>query len=358
MHDVPFKSKLTTFVMCNSLRIVLIFTYFLFFTNCLLESHFADEDIFKIVKRNLICREKEYLKTRPLSENLKDFIKRAKRHNKGKRNKDVIQEKMYILKGGEVVPFKQLNIRDTGEYNTKGDALLQGRFTVVPLIIPRENTSSEIDQETTCIDDEEMTTNTTTTSNTTALEKVTDEYDMVPIEATTKGELIGKVIKDIKELVNFERKSRPQGEASLCNVTGDWDSFAGGMQLRITFAFANPTPKVPRIAIVPLEPPGEGFLTDNTWNATGISPFPNSSMISLTMVSSTSKKIATFLGECRICDGSESVTGFWMLRRRSKNCKDREEANAFFSDVLRKNNVRRLQHEHLEEIASTIAPLD
>lgn len=169
--------------------------------------------------------------------------------------------------------------------------------------------------------------------------------------------ILGKVIKDIKELVTFEKKSRPQGEASLCNVTGDWDSFAGGMQIRVSFGFGIPS-KSPKISLVTLEPPREGFLTDNNWNATGIAPFPNSSMISFTVVSTTTKKLAMFLGECRICEGAESITGFWMLRRRSKNCKDREEANAFFSDVLRKNNVRRLQHEHLDELVSTIVPLE
>ncbi|CAH1098886.1 unnamed protein product [Psylliodes chrysocephalus] len=342
---------------------LIIILFLIIFTDSLLQSGYEDENIMKIVKRNLLCREKEYLKTRPLSENLKSFIRRVKRENKYskvKRNRGSIQDNMYVLRGGDIIPLKQLNVRDTGEYKDitqKGDNVLQGKFTVVPLIVPRENASTD-DVQTTCIYDEENTTiSTTATANISAIEKVTDEYDMVPVEATTKGELLGKVIKDIKELVTFEKKSRPQGEASLCNVTGDWDSFAGGMQIRVSFGFGIPS-KSPKISLVTLEPPREGFLTDNNWNATGIAPFPNSSMISFTVVSTTTKKLAMFLGECRICEGAESITGFWMLRRRSKNCKDREEANAFFSDVLRKNNVRRLQHEHLDELVSTIVPLE
>lgn len=177
---------------------LIIILFLIIFTDSLLQSGYEDENIMKIVKRNLLCREKEYLKTRPLSENLKSFIRRVKRENKYskvKRNRGSIQDNMYVLRGGDIIPLKQLNVRDTGEYKDitqKGDNVLQGKFTVVPLIVPRENASTD-DVQTTCIYDEENTTiSTTATANISAIEKVTDEYDMVPVEATTKGELLGK----------------------------------------------------------------------------------------------------------------------------------------------------------------------
>lgn len=177
---------------------LIIILFLVIFTDSLLQSGYEDENIMKIVKRNLLCREKEYLKTRPLSENLKSFIRRVKRENKYskvKRNRGSIQDNMYVLRGGDIIPLKQLNVRDTGEYKDitqKGDNVLQGKFTVVPLIVPRENASTD-DVQTTCIYDEENTTiSTNATANISAIEKVTDEYDMVPVEATTKGELLGK----------------------------------------------------------------------------------------------------------------------------------------------------------------------
>lgn len=177
---------------------LIIILFLIIFTDSLLQSGYEDENIMKIVKRNLLCREKEYLKTRPLSENLKSFIRRVKRENKYskvKRNRGSIQDNMYVLRGGDIIPLKQLNVRDTGEYKDitqKGDNVLQGKFTVVPLIVPRENASTD-DVQTTCIYDEENTTiSTNATANISAIEKVTDEYDMVPVEATTKGELLGK----------------------------------------------------------------------------------------------------------------------------------------------------------------------
>ncbi|XP_057655135.1 uncharacterized protein LOC130893231 [Diorhabda carinulata] len=358
-------------------RILVLYTFFLHSFESFAISNDKDElSILQRAKRNLLCKEKEYLKNQPMSEQLRKFISRYKR--KAKIPKSRIKhdiEDMYVLDNGNIVPLNQIKIRNVNEeyYTSSQASTQQWKFTVLPVILPktRDSCSTVSTVESTSpVTTFSITTPSETTSiisatiddtntsskihkTTTKTEEKTEESyvesddENIPSEVTTKGKLLSKVIQDVQELIKFENQPKTEGELGTCNVTGDWDSYAGGVQIRIS---PNSNPKTPKIEIVPREPPMDGFLNGTIWNVTALAPFPHQSLISITAVSAKGKKIANFLGECRICEGAESIAGYWMLRRKSKNCKDREEANSIISDVLRKNNVRLLQKQHLASI--------
>ncbi|XP_074038479.1 uncharacterized protein [Leptinotarsa decemlineata] len=358
-------------------------------------------DLLKIVKRNLLAKEREYLKSKPMSEDLRDFIRKMKKRSKFKRELD--KKHLYVVKDGNIVPLSNIKTRDAdlsfdnGEQDTVG-----GKYTVIPLIIPFHDILSECDEgivnkratkdeETTLLSTTklipttltestlteptsteptsteptsteptsteptsiETTLMTTTSRKTTTVsepeEDSTDDFfEGTHAEVTTKSDkLLSNVIK---ELMQFESETRPSPETSLCNVSGDWDSYAGGVQIRI---IPKNSPHRPKVKVVPREPPMEGFLSTYTWNVSAWVPFKQASLIALTAVSNHVKKLATFIGECRICEGVETISGNWLMQRRSKSCKDREVAHTIISDVLRRNNIRKLQHDHLVEISAS-----
>ncbi|CAH1098887.1 unnamed protein product [Psylliodes chrysocephalus] len=361
------KNYLLKWMRCN---LTLLF-FFILIETCKADTT-EDSNILEVAKRNLLCREKEYLKSAPLSENLKNFIKRFKRKAR------LLQlEKLKANKGNaSELAMRRVRVADDSDTSISQESTtLVSTSHVSKSSLPSSSVQSS-ESSTTLQNNGHSSSAGTTNSgpstestNQSSLvssckngdddksgELVTDEYDTDSEETTTqKKELLGKVMKDVQELIRYENAAKTsEGDASLCNITGDWDSFAGGMQIRFFNRFH---PQAPNVKIVPQEPPMNGFLTESSWNATSLVPFKHSSLVALTAVSNKGKKIANFLGECRICEGSESITGHWMVRRRSKNCKDREEANTFISDVLRKNNVRKLRKEHLNQV-STSSNLD
>ncbi|CAG9864715.1 unnamed protein product [Phyllotreta striolata] len=287
-----------------------------------IETKRPEREIIERAKRHLLQREKEYLKSQPLSENLRKFIEKFKR--------------------------KARKTRSAGDASSTSTA-----STTI------SSYSSSTSSSTKFVNQSESSASTTQSLNDSSTctagdyDKIeTDDYELDQEETTTqRKELLGKVMKDVQELIRYENAAKTsEGDASLCNITGDFDSFAGGMQIRF---YSRLHPNNPTVKIVPQDPPTNGFLAEGTWNATSMVPFRHSSLVAITAVSNKGKKIANFLGECRICDGAESITGHWMIRRRSKNCKDREEANSFVSDVLRRNNARTWRKQHLNQVSTT-----
>ncbi|KAJ8944308.1 hypothetical protein NQ314_009498 [Rhamnusium bicolor] len=262
-----------------------------------------------VAKRSLLLKEHEFLKVKPLSNEMKSFISKYKRKAEDNIGGDTRYED----------EKSNQNERDEDEKSPNQEEIVS---------VPAPQTT--------------LTTSVAT---------------MMPNTPYTKKQndaaFLNKVLQDVQELVKYEKEGKSlSNEGSLCNVMGDWDSDAGGMQLRIDAG--NNTSRTPDIKLVEREPQVEGgFLCDGRWNITGHLPFNHSSVMILIAVSNRRKRVATFIGECRICEGTETITGDWMVGRGSRNCKDRQESHTFFSDVLRKNNIRPLQKAHLKEITPT-----
>lgn len=398
--------------------------------------------LYQVSKRHLISKEREYLKSNPLSKELRSFIQRYKRktnhyNKKREEDKQLDKENMYVVKDGDILPISEVDASGREDNDVKfTHADDDDKFTVLPLIVPvtvsRERISTCSDEflvptigattEKICTEDavrrlgrlreisttigmEEDTTSITSPSNTPIMTTSTAIATTKPLTTTTtttttptsttttittttiattpistsssnpststsnKGELttlssipvntklLNRVYEDIKELMGAQ-EDIPKGiESSICNVNGDWDSAAGGMQIRI--AVRNDT-KHPDVGLVEKDPPAdEGLFKEGNWSLSAFVPYSKSSSI-LVLNAHTfkgKKFVAVFVGECRICENEEAISGHWLIQRQSTDCSDREVSHKFISEVLKKNNVRKLQQERLNSIVSATVPM-
>lgn len=331
--------------------------------------------LYQVSKRNLLSREMEYFKSNPLSTALKSFINRYKRKARypiKKREKELDKDNMYVVKDGEIVPLRDLDL------TTKEVAIVppmtgeDDRFTVIPLII-HVTVSKDRNDTITC--EEEETPDTICREPYTKCRELTTKYfreepikrehitrRVVIVEkeetedehdtpsGTVNPRLLNRVFDDIKQLISDQELNKGV-ESTICSVNGDWDSVAGGMQIRITTL--NDT-RHPEVHLVEREPPMEdGFFKEGNWTLTALVPYTKSSLIVLNAHTLRGKKyLAAFIGECKICDQQESISGHWLIERQSKDCTDRQVSHRFISDVLKKNNVRHLQQEHLNSLVT------
>lgn len=126
--------------------------------------------LYEISKRNLLSKEREYLKSNPLSNELRSFINRYKRRTKHIVKRDdeklIDKEHMYVVKDGEIVPFSEMN-NSSKVLDVKFTNGLDDKFTVLPLIVPV--TVSKVETKPKCDENssstEEETTQTTTTTS-------------------------------------------------------------------------------------------------------------------------------------------------------------------------------------------------
>lgn len=79
---------------------------------------------------------------------------------------------------------------------------------------------------------------------------------------------------------------------ALCNVSGFWDSEAGGISFHIKKSDSET-----EIAMRSTEPPSEdGFIAQDKWNVTARVPFSQSSQIIITLTAYKGRRVALFLG--------------------------------------------------------------
>ncbi|CAH1973425.1 unnamed protein product [Acanthoscelides obtectus] len=320
----------------------------------------VDSRLHKLSKRRLLERELEYLKEQPLSEDLQSFIRRVKRskkesHYKVKRDSD----DSIILSDNENLCNDMSTTACSTTYEISTASIAATSASTVETTQPPTTTeattittvkttfSTTVATTTTPVNVTSSTASTSTTvlPSTIGMKEAVDEEKQE--EARLEPQLLTKVVDDVQELLKISQEDSAKGpESSMCNVTGDWDSNAGGMQLRLD-SKTNGTHENPSVELVDLEPPprNPGFLSHD-WTMKAHVPFLHSSVVLLTAYHNYMKKIAVFIGECRVCENQESITGSWMVGRKSRSCKDREETHQFFTDVLRKNNVRELQAAH------------
>lgn len=324
--------------------------------------------LYEISKRNLLSKELEYIKSNPLSKELRSFINRYKRKATfpQKRDKELNQEGMFVVKDGDIVPLKEMQstVKESNDLFTDEDE----RFTVIPLIVPI-TVSRERNSSATCGESELRREESTTfvpvvtrdeslrrhyTTHRIRTQKQTKDETEEEVETTVQTanpKLLNKVFEDMKELIT-DQKSSKGSEQSICSVNGDWDSVAGGIQIRIVTQ-QNDTHH-PQVYLAERDPPmDEGFFKEGNWSISGLIPYSKYPILILNAHTIKAKKlVAVFIGECKICEEEESITGHWLIERQSKDCSDRQVSHRFVSDVLKKNNVRSLQQQHLNSLVT------
>ncbi|KAF2903842.1 hypothetical protein ILUMI_02340 [Ignelater luminosus] len=184
-----------------------------------------------------------------------------------------------------------------------------------------------------------------------------DEEDEYPPEITTEEEEIEPTFKPqavpvsdnaiihkalYQSIVNSIVK-----EDLPCNIEGYWSSFAGGMLLKI-----KRRQKLLHIRLFPKTPPGKkGFLLSCGWHLRGKLPFyPRNNVITVNGFNERDRHIATFIGECRICNGVETVTGNWLLGRASRDCRDQRASEELISDIWKREMLTSLRNQRLNKL--------
>ncbi|KAJ8950635.1 hypothetical protein NQ318_010834 [Aromia moschata] len=304
---------------------------------------------------------------------MQSFIRRCKREAQYEKKRQVDKDKMYVVQDGEIIPLKDVSAPVNGEPTGDFTTIICTENSVGDSSGDGEGSSSIGDSRDDVIESGNMAqikdvrneaADDTTHLPATAKGKhgngeTSSEEAIVNDTGTTRNkEYLDKVIEDFQELISHEKEETYSNEGAPCSVVGDWDSDAAGMQIRIQHCSSSPNgPHKLTVKLVEREPPKEdGLLCSGQWEISGQEPFNHSSLVVLTAVSKKSKKVISFIGECRICDGAETISGNWMEGRSSRNCKDRLGTHSFHSDVLRKNNVRKLQRTHLQELTTTQLP--
>ncbi|XP_050304995.1 uncharacterized protein LOC126742385 isoform X1 [Anthonomus grandis grandis] len=351
-----------------------------------------DQELWERAKRELAERTREYIKNNPISDELRSFIEelsktasedRKRRFSRSKldnpfkqadhqRRKRQEYSNLYAIKDGDVVPLYKI------EENLNTASNLGDNFTVVPLIIPiplennitLKSTSVEptiesfggVDggkailgrgQALAAVHAAKMNQAAINSDGKEATEETVVDSLVEDKLKSTKGDdsvtALSRVLEDVQNLINAQSKGKKSSkEGNLCNVTGYWDSELGGVTFHIKKK-DNGT----AISMKPTEPPSEeGFIGEQKWNISARIPFPQSAQVIITLTAHKGRRVALFLGECRVCDGSETITGDWLVGRTSSDCKDQKASHSFVSDVMRKNNVQTLRAAHLAALTN------
>ncbi|XP_030755388.1 uncharacterized protein LOC115881836 isoform X2 [Sitophilus oryzae] len=269
---------------------MVIFYNVIFLLIFLLETSISEDDrtLWK-ARRELARRTREYLRTNPMSDDLRQFIQEARRSRRKKRDRD--------------------DNRNNNEETTH-----RGRFGDGDQISEKEET-------------------------------VVDSVIKNKLKSTSESTALSKVLEDVESLINSQRKQKSANDGALCSVYGFWDSKAAGVSFHIRKSDDQDT-----IIMKKTEPATEeGFMQRTRWNVTILIPFEQKAQVIISGVCQKNHRIVAFLGECRVCEGSEAIVGDWMVGRPSSGCKDQKASHAFFADVIRKNNIETLREEHLNK---------
>ncbi|XP_044269496.1 uncharacterized protein LOC123014433 isoform X2 [Tribolium madens] len=309
-----------------------------------------------------------------MSEDLRSFIQRYKRKNldkrqtekRSKRSQGIAENQLYIVQNGQLVPFKNMKgFKRSEEKKPEPEG-----FTVVPLVIPinlknpavkfvkarmlSEENGQPKEQGGGGGGSPEVSTVTSAKEGEKPQggeEPVTGEEDNTN---NTKEEnaVLHKILQDVEGLMQWKSEGNKK-EGVICNINGSWISDAAGM--RFDICYQNSTRKKFRIHLADRIPPNEdGFLCDGNWTVFGEIPFMHSGMVIALAVHEKDRHLATFIGECRICEGSETVTGTWLVARSSRDCKDQKSAHKVLSDVWKREQAHTLRKKHLQKIGITV----
>ncbi|XP_049819353.1 uncharacterized protein LOC109595210 isoform X2 [Aethina tumida] len=342
----------------------------------------TNPDLLARAKRNFQRRQRRFVLEQGVSPDLQSFINSFQSIKRSKRT-DFDKSHMYVIKDGEVVPLADVHVPDISSLTSNSDSQDKettkiSQVPIAPAAIaavenvqnfpPHENISnaSKPCPGTSDLISNNSVNNSTNGTTNGALGKMAQDFTVLPLVVplgddsghmgNAKDDLIiDRILEDVEGLAQMKhsKSSKFSGiDGSACNATGSWISTAGGMELTIPLTEGNETKKVElRKTISPLSSPG--FLLEGGWSLSAQLPFQHSSIVLLLGTRKEGKKIATFIGECKVCGGSEMISGDWMIGRASSDCKDQKAAHSMLSDVLRKDNVQQLHESHMKELGKT-----
>ncbi|RZC33635.1 hypothetical protein BDFB_003071 [Asbolus verrucosus] len=277
-----------------------------------------------LAKTSLLEREREFFKSQPMSEDLRAFIERYKRKGAERRQKrsQNIDENVYIIQNGQLVPIRRMKGLKRSEDERKNDVEgLNEELAKSEAPVAAAPVAVSIDQPVTRKAESEPVA----AHDVSSVEEEGEDNKRTQEET----QVLHKILEDVEGLMQWKHKGNKK-EGVLCNLNGSWISDAAGM--RFDICFKNSTRKKFRIHVADRIPPNEdGFLCDGNWTVFGELPFLHS-------------------GECRVCEGNETVTGTWLIGRSSRDCKDQKAAHKILSDVWKREQGHTLRKKHLQQL--------
>ncbi|XP_067006697.2 uncharacterized protein [Anabrus simplex] len=154
-----------------------------------------------------------------------------------------------------------------------------------------------------------------------------------------------KIMNELEE-IKLDRSAAGGKEGLPCQVGGSWVSDIAGIRLDMD-VMANGTMLVHVANRVP--PKDSGLLTCS-WIFEGEAPFQRSGLFSIFAKNPVTKRLASFLGQCRVCGGSEMVTGMWLIAREPRDCRDTHLSVTQHPDVFRREMLHLLKNKKLRDV--------
>nr|CAD7257614.1 unnamed protein product [Timema shepardi] len=130
---------------------------------------------------------------------------------------------------------------------------------------------------------------------------------------------------------NVVDKANRSKNGSTCHIGGSWASEVAGMNVII----AEKTTGDFKVHLENTSNLQNGTLSIK-WKVSGQAPFGHDGPFHLIATDFQNKKIATFVGQCRVCEGMDMIIGVWQFLQHAHDCKDVLLASTQRQDVFRR----------------------
>ncbi|CAG2053669.1 unnamed protein product [Timema podura] len=130
---------------------------------------------------------------------------------------------------------------------------------------------------------------------------------------------------------NVVDKANRSKDGSTCHIGGSWVSEVAGMSVII----AEKTTGDFRVHLENTSNLQNGTLSIK-WKVSGQAPFGHGGPFHLVATDFQNKKIATFVGQCRVCEGMDMIIGVWQFLQHAHDCKDVLLASTQRQDVFKR----------------------
>nr|CAD7405196.1 unnamed protein product [Timema poppensis] len=130
---------------------------------------------------------------------------------------------------------------------------------------------------------------------------------------------------------NVVDKANRSKDGSTCHIGGSWASEVAGMNVII----AEKTTGDFKVHLENTSNLQNGTLSIK-WKVSGQAPFGHGGPFHLIATDFQNKKIATFVGQCRVCEGMDMIIGVWQFLQHAHDCKDVLLASTQRQDVFRR----------------------
>ncbi|KRT84372.1 hypothetical protein AMK59_2483 [Oryctes borbonicus] len=163
--------------------------------------------------------------------------------------------------------------------------------------------------------------------------------DATPIDPSKLSQTLDEILESVESLADQKHVAN---EDFPCQVNGSWISEAGGVRLEISHKGNNLLDVAISEAVGRTKKtPAQGFLSENSWNITGLIPLEKKSMVILNAVDDSENQLATFIGECKAYSRFiQVIWGHWLVGRSSNATSESIFSQEMFLDVFERESIR------------------